>query len=37
MLSTDAVIDIKPYISDVDSNPDARVGWIEGKFRRSEL
>lgn len=30
------VLDIKPYIPDIDSKPDARLGWIKGRIRLEE-
>ena len=29
------VLDIKPYIPQIDSKPNARIGWLEGKLRCS--
>lgn len=28
------LLDIKPYIPKTDCNPDARIGWLEGKEKR---
>jgi tRNA-Thr(GGU) m(6)t(6)A37 methyltransferase TsaA len=27
------ILDIKPYIPKIDSKPDAKAGWLEGKLR----
>ena len=27
------ILDVKPYFPIIDSKPDAKVGWLEGKFR----
>lgn len=31
------VLDIKPYVKQFDSRPDATSGWIEGHFRDGTL
>jgi tRNA (Thr-GGU) A37 N-methylase len=35
ILDETPLLDIKPYIPDVDHRRNARVGWLEGPFKKS--
>jgi tRNA (Thr-GGU) A37 N-methylase len=34
MIDGTPLLDIKPYIPDVDAHPGAKMGWISGKMGR---